>query len=119
LRTGVFPNTLDHQSLLRRVEEDAPGALVHQSQSLMTPSASDRSRNSSATPVRDDTAGRDLLSRSALYEGFTRVAPLPPPGDQTTKEYTAGALAGELDMDPSWLDVFDDPGDSDLIPPQI
>jgi hypothetical protein len=67
--------------------------------------------------VRDDVAERDLFSRLDTYEGHTLVAPLPPLEGQTTE--MSGALAGELDMDPSWLDVFDDPGDSDLIPPQI
>lgn len=119
LRTGVFPNTPDHQSLLRRVKEDAPGALIHQSQPLPTPSASDRSRKSSTTPVRDDIAGQDPFSRPAVNEEFTRVAPLPPLGGQTAGGYTSGAVAGELDMDPSWLDVFDDPGGSDSIPPHI
>lgn len=64
-------------------------------------------------------AGRDLFSRPVSYEEYTRVTPLSSLGGQITDEYTSGGLAGELDMDPSWLDVFDNPGDSDSMPPQI
>ena len=76
LRTGVFLDTLNYQSLLRRVEEDAPGALIHQSQSLLTPSMSDRSQNSSATPVRVDVAAPEEFSQPAMYKVSTRVASL-------------------------------------------
>ena len=120
LRTGVFLDTLDHQSLLRRVEEDAPGALVHQSQSLLTPSASDRSRNSSATPVRGDVAGQAQFSRPAAYEGSIRVAPLEKmPGDRSMNDCMSATLPIDPDMDPSWRDIFDEPGGGNFIHPQI
>jgi hypothetical protein len=119
LRTGVFPDSLAHQSLLRRVEEDAPGALVHQSQSLPMPSGLDQSRNSSATPMRDDVVGQDPLPRPATYKGFTGVAPLPLLRDQTADEYMSGAWSGDPSMGCGWLSIFDEPENGNFIPPQI
>lgn len=115
LRTGVFLNSQDHQSLLRRVEEDAPGALVHQSQSLLTPSASDRSRNSSATPVRVDMAEPDPFSQPAAREGSNYAAPLQAiPGNHTTDGNMSDLWANEPNMDRTWDDIFDEPGESDI-----
>lgn len=123
LRTGVFMHTLDHQSLLRRVEEDAPGALIHQTQSLLTPSASDRSRNSSATPARVDMAGQDWFLQPTAYNDLNTVAPLgtalgTPKIDQymsdlRTDQFTIhGESLGEVD-------VFAEPGESDVTTSQI
>ena len=92
LRTGLFLDKLERQSLLRRVEEDAPGALVHQSQSLLTPSASVQSEISSATPARGDVAGQDLVSRPATYEGFTPLPPL----KAMPRDHAMHALNGKM-----------------------
>ncbi|KAM0706169.1 hypothetical protein Q7P35_006718 [Cladosporium inversicolor] len=116
LRTGLFKDLPEHQSLLRRVKEDAPGALVHQQQSLLTPPASDRSRNSSATPFRADVAGQDISSRPAAYEGPTHIAPLGTlPIDQTRNEYMSNPWPSDSDVDPAFIDIFDEPGESDVI----
>lgn len=112
LRTGVFLNNLDHQSLLRRVEEDAPGALIHQSQSLLTPPESNRSRDPSATPVRVDAAGQDLFSRPAAYEESTRVASLQTmPRDHAVDGNMSDPWANDPDMDRIWDSLVDELGD--------
>jgi hypothetical protein len=115
LRTGVFLDSQDHQSLLRRVEEDAPGALIHQSKPLLTPSASDRSRNSSATPVRGDMAEPDPFSHPVAREGSNYVAPLQAiSGNHTTDGNMSDPWSNEPNMDRLWGDIFDEPGDSDI-----
>lgn len=114
LRTSVFLNNLDHQSLLRRIEEDAPGALIHHSQSLTTPCTSDRSQNSLATPFGFDVLRRDFFSRPPTYEGSTRVAPLQGvPTDQTT-DFNTDPWASATNVDAILVNIFDEPGDSDI-----
>jgi len=124
LRTGMFLDALDHQSLLRRVEEDAPGALVHQSQSLLTPSASDGSRKSTTTPVRNrtDVAGQDVSSQPPAWEGLTHVVP-----QQTSlSDHTMdGCISDPWDINygvndnHGWSGFFDEPGGSKNTLPQI
>jgi len=114
LRTGVFLDTLDHQSLLRRVAEDAPDALIHQSHSLLTPSVSDRSRNSSATPARVNVAGPDPFSQPPTYEGSTRAAPLRTmPREHTMDGDMSDPWANDPNMDQIWDSLVGEPGESD------
>lgn len=111
LRTGVFLNALDHQSLLRRVEEDArtPSSI---SPNLPTPSASDRSRNSSATPARCNVAGPDPFAQPATYDGS--AAPLrTTPGEHTMDGDMSDPWANDPYMDQIWDSLVDEQGDSD------
>jgi hypothetical protein len=92
------------------VHEDTSSALFHQSQSILTPSSSYQSRNSSATPVRAGVSAPDQSadSQPSTQEDFTRFAPLPLLGDQTTDEYMSGPWPNDLGMDLGWLDAFDE-----------
>ena len=90
LRTGEFWDSDDHSSLLRRVEEDAPGALIHM-------------------------AGPDPFSQPAAREGSNYVAPLQAvPGIHTIDGNMSDPWASDLNMDQFWNGILDEPGNSNI-----
>jgi hypothetical protein len=124
LRTGMFTDHFGHLSLLGRVAEDAPSALDYQSQSLLTPSVSERSQRSSAVSLGKETSmSRSNRTSPAAASGpdSSHDTSLQPPcnmdlGDHSIQDFTSNLRLDGHGMDPSWLDLFDEPGTNDMLP---
>lgn len=65
LRTGTYKDIAGHQSLLSRVEEDAPSALEFQSRFVLTPPGSIESQKSSCTPAG---SGADVVASASVCD---------------------------------------------------
>lgn len=123
LRTGEFPDPFGHRSLLGRVAEDAPSALHYRSQSFLTPPGSGGSQISSTAflDTAPDTTSHGPMLQATNSQDLICEASLQAACDAGTDEYPSQGFASDLDLgdretDFSWLEPFQEPGDSGVIP---
>lgn len=117
LRTGMFPDQSGHNSLIGRVEEDAPSALDYRTQSLLTPSDSDGTPSGKAP----DGVGQRPASQAAACQGPTQAGLLQGSCDTGLDDDPSQTLSSDLylgghGVEFSWLELFNESGENCIAP---